>query len=89
METEGKFVKIRFDPEIKNLQDGDTVGFIFGGDFPRIFDYTMPVLKVEGQTVTLFFYGDETNNEVLHALPQGLRDGSIRIVRCDPHSVCP
>jgi hypothetical protein len=87
---EGTAVTIRLDREIKNLQGGDTAGFIFhGGLSLGISDYTKPVLKVEGQTVTLFFGNNETDNLVVSELPQYLHDGSVDIVRCDPDRVCP
>jgi hypothetical protein len=86
---EGTAVTIRLDREIKNWQGGDTAGYIFGGGQLQIFDYTKPILKVEGQTVTLFFSHNETDNLVISKLPQGLHDGSVDIVRCDPDRVCP
>jgi hypothetical protein len=79
----------------KELQGASRVGLALVhpalSDNPDVFfqvsDFTLPIMKVEPQTVTLFFSGEGDHVLVDH-LGAELRAGNIALHPCVPNRVC-
>ena len=88
----GTAVTIRFSSGTKQLEGASRVGFKFGpskGVFWEIADFTVPVMKLEPNAVTLFFSKEAQDLTVLSHLPEEIKARTLRVVPCHPDSVCP
>lgn len=52
------------------------------GEFWQIADFTVPVMRLEPNAVTLFFSTDPEDASMLEHLPAEIRAGKVRIARC-------
>jgi hypothetical protein len=72
----------------KQFENAKRVGFEFcqwkssGDKFWEIADFSVPVMKLEPATVTLFFSTDSQEAQMLVHIPSEFRNGKARLVRC-------
>ena len=71
----------------KEIESAQCVGFEFcewgrRGEFWEIADFSVPVMKLEPNAVTLFFSTDPEDATMLEHLPLEFRAGSVRVARC-------
>ena len=89
----GTAVTIQFVTGTEQFRGAREVGFKFGhskkGEFWDIADFTVPVMKVEPCAVTLFFANGASDSIVLSHLPEEITAGTLRLVPCNPDSICP
>src|SRR5579864_6057939 len=57
------------------------------GEF-YVFDFTVPVMKLEPRALTLFFPNSETHSQLLKLLPEAIREETLIIIPCEPDRVC-
>jgi len=88
----GKAVTLWLSSGTEELQGAEEVAIHFengpGEPFWDIADFTVPVVKVEGQAVTLFFSHDAQEGRVLSDLLARLQEGEVILVRCPLDGVC-
>jgi hypothetical protein len=77
----------------KELAGVKSVGFELCGrsrhnDLWLVADFTVPVMKVEPNSVTLFFSTDPLDATILEQLPIEVRAGKVRISGCHPDRIC-
>ena len=51
-------------------------------------DFTVPVMKLEPQAVTLFFYKDCGDTNMIEALQAEFRPGKVTLSGCHPDRIC-
>ena len=71
----------------KEIESANYVGFEFcewgrSGEFWEIADFSVPVMKLEPNAVTLFFSTDPQDAQMLEHLPSEFCAGRVRIARC-------
>lgn len=87
----GTAVTIVFSSGTEQLKGASEVGFKFGpskGVFWEIADFTVPVMKLEPNAVTLFFSNEAQALTVLSHLPEEIKARTLRVVPCHPDRVC-
>lgn len=59
-----------------------------GGQWKAVFDFVVPVMKVEPHALTLFFWRMDIFDEVLEELPNQVEAGTLTVIPCDLKRVC-
>jgi len=93
----GVAVTITQNAGTKDLEGVESVSFKFcgwrsGSGFVRPVwmpaDFTVPVMKLKPQAVTLFFFTDSGDTNMIEALQAEFRSGKVTLSGCHPDRIC-
>jgi len=89
----GTAVTITQSKGTNDLEGAKNVGFQLGWfqhdkEFWEVADFTVPVMRLGPDTITLFFSNEETDAFMLSHLTAEFRRGGVSIVRCNDKTIC-